>query len=117
MTCEIKTIQPTFPRDRSADPNYSDLPLDSFLLRGLAPKAKMPFVQAYPCPVASIYAVNTGRKALCPSTIGLNSGQSIWYCTFLILMEQSQASSLTEVQGQEWSKVLRTQVFFPPVLY
>lgn len=49
MTCEIKTIQPTFLRDGSADPNYSDVPLDSFLLRGMAQKAKMPFLQAYPC--------------------------------------------------------------------
>lgn len=52
MSCGIKTIQQTFPRDRCTGQQIktSDLPLDSFLLRGTAQKTKMPLDQAYyPC--------------------------------------------------------------------
>lgn len=64
MICEIKTIQDTSRGEvhRSADQNYSDLSLDSFLLRNSS-KDKDTFS---PCSLTS--SVNTEREALFPFT-------------------------------------------------
>lgn len=61
MTCGIKTIQQTFPRGRCTGQQIetSDLPLDSFLLRGTTEKTKMPLDQADPY---SLYLFSKYKK-------------------------------------------------------